>query len=90
MTLTPVYIIQKYKNIIIGDLLTYLNIYMSFEQYGLNDKDWCYRHFINRSALLRAREIRMQLVKYMKKFSLPLISCREAPVYKGIYIYVYV
>lgn len=39
-----------------------------------DSKDWCYDNFISYRALLTADNIRSQLVGWMKKFRLELIS----------------
>ena len=59
-----------------GDHLTLLNVYTAFVQRGA-DKSWCGRHFLNFRSLTRATEIRRQLVKYVRRFGVRLVSCGD-------------
>ena len=36
----------------------------------------CHDHFINYRSLVRAGEIRNQLAKYMRRFKVPITSCK--------------
>ncbi len=60
-----------------GDHLTLLNVYNAFvsSRVGKQSSRWCASHRLNFKALSRAVSIRGQLLKYMKRFQLPLISC---------------
>ncbi|KAJ1560579.1 ATPdependent RNA helicase, partial [Cladochytrium tenue] len=57
-----------------GDHVTYLNVYSAF----LKNKSgsWCHRHFLNYRGLERAVAVRSQLVKYLRRFDIPLVSAR--------------
>ncbi|KAF5296376.1 hypothetical protein FQA39_LY12495 [Lamprigera yunnana] len=57
-----------------GDLITYLNIYLAFVKSGYG-RDFCHRNFINYKSMKRVVEIRERLVKMMKNYDVPLISC---------------
>lgn len=41
--------------------------------------EWCGRHFVNYRGLVRAVDIRKQLVKYMKRFRIPIVSAKGDP-----------
>ncbi|POW13147.1 hypothetical protein PSHT_07847 [Puccinia striiformis] len=58
-----------------GDHFTYLNVYNSFIKEGRSSAKWCAKHRLNFKALSRAINIRGQLVKYLKKFGVGLVSC---------------
>ncbi|KAI9010131.1 P-loop containing nucleoside triphosphate hydrolase protein [Hyaloraphidium curvatum] len=68
-----------------GDHLTYLNTYNAFVEHNASSQ-FCHAHFLNYQAMLRARAIRRQLLKYLERFSIPLVSCEEdtEPVRKCI------
>ncbi|KAI9362530.1 putative Pre-mRNA splicing factor [Zopfochytrium polystomum] len=57
-----------------GDHVTFINVYNAF----VNNKSpgWCRKHFLNYKNLVRAVAIRGQLTKYLKRFNVPLVSCR--------------
>ena len=57
-----------------GDLLTLLNVYNSFV-FNRRGSQWCSDHFISFKAISSATNIRAQLVQYLKKFGIPLLSC---------------
>ncbi|GAA6064641.1 hypothetical protein JCM10212_004483 [Sporobolomyces blumeae] len=58
-----------------GDHLTALNAYNAFVKYGRKSSKWCHTHRLNFRALSRALSIRTQLSKYLKRFSIPIVSC---------------
>jgi ATP-dependent RNA helicase DDX35 len=57
-----------------GDHLTLLNVYNAFIK-SKQDPKWCHERYINFKAMKRAYDIRQQLVKYMRKYHVPLQSC---------------
>lgn len=57
-----------------GDHLTLLNVYLAFLRHGKSAR-WCSQHFLNYKSLCRAVEIRGQLLRYLKRFKVPLVSC---------------
>lgn len=57
-----------------GDHLTLLNVYLAFIRHGRQSR-WCAQNFLNYKSLCRAVEIRGQLLGYLKRFGLPLVSC---------------
>jgi ATP-dependent RNA helicase DDX35 len=56
-----------------GDHLTLLNVYNSFIK-NKQDSKWCHERCINFKAMKRAHEIRQQLVKYMRKNGIRIVS----------------
>lgn len=58
-----------------GDLLTLLNAYVAFINNDMS-KAWCQQNFLNYKGLMRAYEIRGQMVKLLKKFNVPIGSCK--------------
>lgn len=56
-----------------SDHLTLLNVYSQWKSSRYSHR-WCSKHFINFKSLQRAREIRGQLVKIMKKNHIDLVS----------------
>ncbi|KAI9308744.1 Asp-Glu-Ala-His box polypeptide 35, isoform CRA_a [Cunninghamella echinulata] len=61
-----------------GDHLSLLNVYNGFIQNGKSGK-WCHDRFLNFKALSRAMKIRQQLIKYLKRFDIPLVSAMQSP-----------
>ncbi|EFA75364.1 DEAD/DEAH box helicase [Heterostelium album PN500] len=57
-----------------GDHLTLLNIYNQFIK-RKSDSNWCHEHQLNYKAMLRAIQVRKQLVAYTKKYGIKLVSC---------------
>lgn len=51
-----------------------LNVFNAFMKYNKNSK-WCQEHFLNYRGLVRAAEIREQLLRLMRKFNVKLVSC---------------
>uniref|UniRef100_A0A914YZZ2 RNA helicase n=1 Tax=Panagrolaimus superbus TaxID=310955 RepID=A0A914YZZ2_9BILA len=58
-----------------GDHLTMLNVYTAFCANGKTSK-WCNQFHVNYKGLLRAQNIRDQLIAYLKKYKIKLISCK--------------
>jgi ATP-dependent RNA helicase DDX35 len=58
-----------------GDLLTLLNVYISYVKHGMS-QDWCKKYFLNYKGLRRALEIRTQMLQLLKQFNVPIISCQ--------------
>lgn len=56
-----------------SDHLTLLNVYSQWKSSRYSHR-WCSRHFINSKSLQRAKEIREQLIKIMKKNHIDLVS----------------
>ncbi|KAI8068866.1 P-loop containing nucleoside triphosphate hydrolase protein [Thamnidium elegans] len=57
-----------------GDSLTLINVYNAFINKGNKSGKWCHDRFLNFKALSRAMTIRLQLMKYLKRFEIPLVS----------------
>ncbi|KAI8366665.1 P-loop containing nucleoside triphosphate hydrolase protein [Radiomyces spectabilis] len=57
-----------------GDHLTLLNVYNAFVNKGNKSGKWCHERFLNFKALSRAISIRLQLIKYLKRFDIKLVS----------------
>ncbi|KAI8645640.1 P-loop containing nucleoside triphosphate hydrolase protein [Parasitella parasitica] len=57
-----------------GDSLTLINVYNAFINKGNKSGKWCHDRFLNFKALSRAMTIRLQLIKYLKRFDIPLVS----------------
>ena len=60
-----------------GDLITLLNIFNSFVNEGNETKRWCDSFYMNYNGLRQAVRIRTQLCKYMSRFNVKMISCRN-------------
>uniref|UniRef100_A0A914X0A8 RNA helicase n=1 Tax=Plectus sambesii TaxID=2011161 RepID=A0A914X0A8_9BILA len=58
-----------------GDHLTMLNVFSNFTQNGASSK-WCGEHFVNYRGLCRAADIRAQLLRLLKRYEVPIESCR--------------
>jgi len=77
-----------------GDLITYLNVWKAWEEGGRN-KHWCIKNFVSHRSLLRASDIRDQLMRHvvrLKKqadkndtiFSMqPLDSIKQSILWRG-------
>ncbi|KAJ4375206.1 putative pre-mRNA-splicing factor ATP-dependent RNA helicase dhx16 [Neocucurbitaria cava] len=59
-----------------GDFMTYLQIYLQFEESGF-DPRWCTENFLQYRSLNRARDVRDQLVKLCEKVELPESSSAD-------------
>ncbi|KAJ3431705.1 atp-dependent RNA helicase dhx33 [Anaeramoeba flamelloides] len=75
---SPIQTIYKKTNknkfaVIEGDHISLLNVYKEFIAHKKN-KNWCDKHYLNYKALMRAIQIREQLIKYLKKFKIEIIS----------------
>ncbi|OBZ83250.1 putative ATP-dependent RNA helicase DHX35 [Choanephora cucurbitarum] len=57
-----------------GDTLSLINVYNAFINKGNKSAKWCHDRFLNFKALSRAMAIRLQLIKYLKRFDIPLVS----------------
>ncbi|CAO3628301.1 unnamed protein product [Mucor hiemalis] len=57
-----------------GDSLTLINVYNAFINKGNKSGKWCHDRYLNFKALSRAMAIRLQLMKYLKRFDIPLVS----------------
>ncbi|KAG0171394.1 hypothetical protein DFQ30_001077 [Apophysomyces sp. BC1015] len=63
-----------------GDHLSLLNVYVAFCNKGNKSGKWCHDRFLNFKALSRAMSIRVQLLKYLKRFDIPIVSAaRQYP-----------
>jgi len=58
-----------------GDLLTMLNIYNAFVKHSTS-RDWCHKYFLNYKGLVRAQEIRTQMLRLLQRFNIPIVSCK--------------
>lgn len=47
-----------------GDLVTYLNVWKAWEAAGRSGR-WAHRHLINHRTMLRAADIRRQLLQHL-------------------------
>ncbi|KHN77080.1 putative ATP-dependent RNA helicase DHX35 -like protein [Toxocara canis] len=59
-----------------GDHLTLLNVFTNFLN---NDrsKQWCNTHFVNYRGLCRAVSIRDQMLRLLRCYDVPIVSCRN-------------
>ncbi|KAL0073695.1 P-loop containing nucleoside triphosphate hydrolase protein [Phycomyces blakesleeanus] len=63
-----------------GDHLSLLNVYNAFVNKGNKSGKWCHDRLLNFKALSRAISIRQQLIRYLKRFNVPLVSAiRQFP-----------
>lgn len=58
-----------------GDHLTLLNVFNAFLQYNKNAR-WCHENFLNNKGLVRASEIREQLIRLLKRAKINIVSCQ--------------
>lgn len=60
-----------------GDLITLLNVYVSFMKYTTeqNAKTWCAKNFINYKAIARSHKIKTQMLKLLERFGISNLSC---------------
>ncbi|VDP02523.1 unnamed protein product, partial [Soboliphyme baturini] len=58
-----------------GDHLTMLNVFTAFQENGCSQR-WCQDHYLNYRGLCRCVEIRLQLLRFLQKFNVPIASCR--------------
>ena len=56
-----------------GDHITMLNVFNAFMKYNKSSR-WCHEYFLNYKGLVRAVEIREQLVRLLRKFNIKLVS----------------
>jgi HrpA-like RNA helicase len=57
-----------------GDLLTYLNVWRAWEEHHRSSK-WAHRNSLNQKALLRAADVRQQLLGRLRALRVPVASC---------------
>jgi len=60
-----------------GDLLTYFNMYQQYFFHTSEESDdtgWAGRHMVHGPTILRARDIRNQLEKHLRRYKLPISS----------------
>lgn len=57
-----------------GDPVTYLNVWRAWEERG-RDAKWAYRHYVHHKSMLRASDVRRQLVLLLQRLGVPLVSC---------------
>ncbi|XP_060582526.1 probable ATP-dependent RNA helicase DHX35 [Ruditapes philippinarum] len=57
-----------------GDHVSLVNVYRAFIKYDKSAK-WCHENLLNFKGLVRATEIREQLLRMIKRFNIPVISC---------------
>ena len=57
-----------------SDHCTLLNVFLRAKQHGFKE-DWCAKHFVHSKGLVKAREVRAQLVDLMKQQKIPVQSC---------------
>lgn len=58
-----------------GDHMTMLNVFTKFVENG-RSKKWCSDHFVNYRGLMRADNVRSQLVRLLKRFEIEKVSSR--------------
>lgn len=57
-----------------GDHLTLLAVYQAWKNNNYS-KAWCYENFIQARSLLRAQDVRKQLITIMDRYNLDVVSC---------------
>lgn len=57
-----------------GDHLTLLCVYEAWKRHNY-DKKWCYENFIEPRSVLRAKDVRKQLLQMMDQYKLAVVSC---------------
>uniref|UniRef100_A0A914BWD0 RNA helicase n=1 Tax=Acrobeloides nanus TaxID=290746 RepID=A0A914BWD0_9BILA len=67
-------VVKRKFSVAEGDHLTLLNVFQNFIQNG-RSKNWCNQHFLNYRGLIRAENIREQLVRYLKQCKIKMVSC---------------
>lgn len=72
-----------------GDLITLLNVYVSFMKYTTeqNAKTWCAKNFINYKAIARSHKIKTQMLKLLERFGISNLSCNGIPLFSVSYFY---
>ncbi|VDN50983.1 unnamed protein product [Dracunculus medinensis] len=58
-----------------GDHLTALNVFLNFVENG-KSKQWCVKNFLNYRGLCRAVNIRDQMIRLLKRYHVPIVSCK--------------
>ena len=59
-----------------GDHVTMINVYRAFLENNKSSQ-WCHQHFLNYKGLMRATEIRNQLLRLLNNFRFKVKSCAE-------------
>lgn len=59
-----------------GDLITYLNVWRGWVE-SKKSRQWSYSNFINHRSMLRAADIRDQLLAHLQRMKLPIASAFE-------------
>uniref|UniRef100_F1KXB2 RNA helicase n=1 Tax=Ascaris suum TaxID=6253 RepID=F1KXB2_ASCSU len=59
-----------------GDHLTMLNVFTNFIDNG-RSKQWCHNHYVNYRGLCRAENIRDQMLRLLRRYEVPIVSCRK-------------
>ncbi|KNC83419.1 ATP-dependent RNA helicase DHX35, variant [Sphaeroforma arctica JP610] len=62
-----------------GDHLSLLNAYTTFHK-NKQSSGFCQTYFLNRRSLLRATEIRKQLLKFLRRFNIPICSTSDTEI----------
>ena len=62
--------------IVESDHLTLLNVYMQWRSNNYS-KTWCRKNFLHYRSLVKARDIRDQLLGIMRTFSVPIVSSKS-------------
>ncbi|KPI35485.1 Pre-mRNA-splicing factor ATP-dependent RNA helicase prp22 [Cyphellophora attinorum] len=57
-----------------GDHLTLLNVYNGWKNSRFSDP-WCFENFIQKRQIMRARDVRQQLLQIFTRYKHPVISC---------------
>lgn len=53
-------------------------VYTSFVTKGQKSSKWAHQHLLNFKALSRAVSIRMQLKRYLERYSIKVTSCKDS------------
>lgn len=54
--------------------MTYLNVWHAWEAHGRAPK-WAHRNSLNQKALLRAADIRVQILALLRQLRVPVATC---------------
>lgn len=57
-----------------GDHLTLLNVYRAWAQHNYS-KQWCKDNYIQERSMMRAQEVRKQLVTILRRYQYAIVSC---------------
>lgn len=58
-----------------GDHLTLLNVYEQWSRNIRDSKKWCLDNFIHERSMKRAKDVKFQLMKIMKRYKNSIMSC---------------